>query len=276
MDKKISKARLWAACVFLSVAAGFAVTQARADTMPTLTPGTLKVGMQASYPPFEYYDGDKIEGADPELARAIAKRLGSSATFVDTPLPQLILGLNASRFDIIMSAMYVTPERASQATPIPYAQTGSAIMVTASSGLKPRTVQDLCGVHLGIVQGTAWVKQLHDASDHYCTPNGKPPIVVSEFGSTSYVLQAMLSNNVQAGMQIAATSKALAAKSNGRVIVTSTELINPQTIGIFVRKDNKPLHDAVVKALDDLKKSGEYDAFLQRYGLKPPPAADAS
>ncbi|PXW25698.1 ABC transporter substrate-binding protein [Paraburkholderia caballeronis] len=275
MDKKISKGRQWIVSALVA-AAGFAAAGASADPAPTLTPGTLKVGMQATYPPFEYYDGDKIEGADPELARAIAKQLGGSAAFVDTPLPQLILGLNASRFDIIMSAMYVTPERASQATPIPYAQTGSAIMVAASTGLKPRTMQDLCGMHLGIVQGTAWVGQLHDVSDHYCTPNGKPPIVVSEFGSTSYVLQAMLSNNVQAGMQVAATAKALADKSGGRVVVTSTDLINPQTIGIFVRKDNKPLHDAVVRALAELKKSGEYDTLLQRYGLKPPPAASAS
>lgn len=273
MDKKSSKGRQWLAAMLC--AAGFAAASVHAETAPTLTPGTLKVGMQATYPPFEYYDGDKIEGADPELARAIAKQLGSGTAFIDTPLPQLILGLNASRFDVIMSAMYVTPERAAQATPIPYAQTGSAIMVAASTGMKPRTMQDLCGMHLGIVQGTAWVGQLHDVSDHYCQPNGKPPIVVSEFGSTSYVLQAMLSNNVQAGMQVAATAKALADKSGGRVIVTSTDLINPQTIGIFVRKDNKPLHDALIKALDGLKKSGEYDSLLQRYGLKPPPAATA-
>ena len=117
MDKKISKGRQWIVSALVA-AAGFAAAGASADPAPTLTPGTLKVGMQATYPPFEYYDGDKIEGADPELARAIAKQLGGSAAFVDTPLPQLILGLNASRFDIIMSAMYVTPERASQATPI--------------------------------------------------------------------------------------------------------------------------------------------------------------
>ncbi|WP_231401548.1 MULTISPECIES: transporter substrate-binding domain-containing protein [Cupriavidus] len=279
MKSKQGKATFPAFLMAMATAAavfGLGAGSAWAQAAPTLAAGTLKVGMQATYPPFEYYEGDKIVGADAELARALAKQLGAEASFADTPLSQLILGLNASRYDIIMSAMYVTPERSAQAAAIPYAQTGSAIMVAAATGLKPRTMQDLCGMHLGIVQGTAWVGQLHAVSDSYCKPNGKAEIQISEFASTSHVFQALLSNNVQAGMQVAATAKALADKSAGRVVVTSTELINPQTIGIFVRKDNKALFEAVSRALASLKKSGEYPALLQRYGLALPPADKAS
>lgn len=245
-------------------------------TSATLEPGQLKVGMEITYPPFESYDGDKVVGSDPDLARAIAKQLGATASFVDTRFSGLILGLNASHYDVIISGMYVTPERVAQAQAIPYAQTGAAIMVRASGTLRPKTPEDLCGLHVGLEQGTTWVAQLQGLSKSYCKPNGKGEITVSEYPSAPEVLQALLSNNIQAQMEIAGAAHALAQKSGGRVIVASTTLIYPQTLGIYIRKDNKALYDLVKSALDKMKASGEYDAILKKYSLALPPAGKSS
>ncbi|MEX3958577.1 ABC transporter substrate-binding protein [Trinickia sp. EG282A] len=242
----------------------------------TLEPGQLKVGMEITYPPFESYEGDKVVGSDPDLARAIAKQLSTAPSFVDTRFSGLILGLNARHYDLVISGMYVTPERAAQAQAIPYAQTGAAIMVPASGSLRPKTPEDLCGLHVGLEQGTTWVAQLQALSKNYCKPNGKGEITVSEYPSAPEVLQALLSNNVQAQMEIAGAAHALAQKSGGRVIVASTALIYPQTLGIYIRKDNKALYDLVKNALDQLKTSGEYDAILKKYSLALPPAGQSS
>lgn len=236
------------------------------------TPGQLKVGMQASYPPFESYDGDKIVGSDPELMERLAKQIGMNVSFADTQFSGLILGLNAGRFDAVISAMYVTPERAAQTLVIPYAQTGSAIMATAAAGSQAKTPEDLCGLHVGIVQGTSWVPQLRAISQDYCPAHGKPVINISEFPSTADVMQAMLSNNVQVGIQTMAVAQNLSAKTQGRIVVTSTALLWPQTIGIFINKDNKALYDKLSTAFDAFRKSGEYDSYLTKYKLAPLPA----
>ncbi|WP_163004018.1 transporter substrate-binding domain-containing protein, partial [Pseudomonas viridiflava] len=95
---------------------GLALFAGAAHAAPTATPGTLKVGMEISYPPFESYDGDKVVGFDSDVSAALAKQLGGlKVEFVDTRFPNLILGLNANRFDTIISGIYITDERTKQA-----------------------------------------------------------------------------------------------------------------------------------------------------------------
>ena len=239
-------------------------------TALTQTPGQFKVGMEISYPPFESFQGDQVIGSDPELARLLAKRLGANASFVDTRFTGLILGLNAGHYDAVISGMYVTPERVAQARVIPYAQTGAAILVLASGELKPQVPEALCGLHVGVEQGASWAPTLHTVSQNYCKAHGKGEINVSEFPSAPEALQALLSHNIEAQMEIAGAAHALADKSSGRVVVTSTQLIYPQTLGIYVKKDNTTLFDALSKALDQLQSTGEYGVILKKYNLLPP------
>ncbi|NWA25329.1 ABC transporter substrate-binding protein [Pseudomonas gingeri] len=259
MHKNTTRLSLIAASLLCSSAA-FAVTA---------TPGQFKVGMEITYPPFESYDTDKnVVGSDPELSQALAKHLDVKAQFVDIKFPSLILGLNAGHYDAIISGMYITPERQTQAMTIPYAKTGAAIMVPSSSTLKPGTPEELCGLKIGLEQGTTWVAQFQKLSTDYCVPNGKGAITVNEYPSAPEVTQALLSNNIQAQVEIAGAAKLIAEKTKGRVVVSSEHLIYTQTLGIFVKKGNDALYQALLKAFAETKKSGEYTAILSKYSLE--------
>jgi len=249
------------------VAGAFCSSSALAGA--TLSPGQLKVGMEISYPPFESYVNGKPVGSDVEFAQALAKHMGASASFIDTHFTNLILGLNASHYDMVISGIYITPERTAQAPAIPYARTGASIMALASSGKQPKTERDLCGLRIGLEQGTAWVKQLASLSSSYCVPNGKGAITLREFPSAPEAMQALLSNSVQAQLEIAGAARAMSEKSSGRVVVTSTQLLYPQTLGIYYKKDNAALRKALDQAFAQMKKNGEYSAFLKKYNLAP-------
>jgi len=239
----------------------------------TISSGHMKVAMAATYPPFESVQDGKIVGSDPDFGNLLAKQLGMTVSFEDAKFSMLILGLSARRYDAIISGMYVTPERTAQAAAIPYAQTSSAILATAASGLKPKTPEDLCGMRVGIVSGTAYLPKLHELSARYCKTSGKGEIDIAEYPTTAEAIQAMLANNVQAGIQVANTAYALAAKSNGRILVSSTDLIYPQVIGIYVRKDNAALIQAITKGIQGLKQSGELDKWLKDNHLFMAPAS---
>lgn len=74
----------------------------------------LKVGLDANFPPFEYYQKgtDNFTGFDVELMRGVAANMGySGVEFVNTGLNDLINGLNAKRYDVIASGFSITPER---------------------------------------------------------------------------------------------------------------------------------------------------------------------
>ena len=42
----------------------------------TVKAGVLTMGTNAAFPPYEYYEGDKITGIDADIAQAIADKLG--------------------------------------------------------------------------------------------------------------------------------------------------------------------------------------------------------
>ncbi len=239
-----------------------------AQTPKTVSDGELKVGMEIAYPPFEYYEDEKVVGFDPEVSAELAERMGLKASFHDTRFPNLILGLNANRFDTIISGMYILPERLEQADAIPYAKTGAAIMVRADSAHKPATEKDLCGMTVGLQQGTSWVKKLNDLSAGYCAEQGKGAITVNEYPTSSETSQAMLSGHIQAHVEIASASQMMVDKARGRILISSPESIYPETLGIYVKKGNSQLLDSLKAALDEFKQSGEYSALLKQYGLE--------
>ena len=252
-----------AACAF----AGMLQTAQAAD-VKTITPGQLTVGMEVSYPPFEYYEGEEIKGFDPEVSAALAKRLGLTMQVHDTRFPNLILGMNAGRFDTIISGMYILPERLETADAIPYASTGAAIMVKSDAAVKPATVEELCGMPVGLQQGTSWIVHLNKLSAEYCKANGKEPIQINEYPTTSEASQALLAGHIKAHLEIDAASKLIVDKSRGRIEISSNSSIYTQQLGIYVKKGNKELLDHLEKALNEFKASGEYAELLKKYNLE--------
>lgn len=253
---------------FSLLAAGLLFAHASIAAQTAIT-GELKVGMEITYPPFESYDANKnVVGADPELSHALASAMGLKASFVDTKFPNLINGLNAGHYDVIISGMYITPERETQASAIPYANTGAAIMVPKGSDLTPQVPEDLCGQKIGLEQGTTWVTKFKQLSADYCVPNNKGAITVNEYPSAPEVTQALLSKNIQAQVEIAGAAHMIVERTNGRVVVTSQKLVYPQTLGIYVKKGNEATYQALVKALEASKQNGEYAAILKKYDLE--------
>ena len=71
-----------------------------------LASGVLRVGMDASYPPFETENADgTCAGYDVDLARALAARWGVRAEFVNVHLDGLYDALRAGKCDVIISAI---------------------------------------------------------------------------------------------------------------------------------------------------------------------------
>src|SRR5436190_10712573 len=76
---------------------------------------TIKFAMEATYPPFEYVDGSgQIKGFDVDIANAICAQLKTPCTFSNQPFDSLIPSLQLGKFDALISALGVTPEREKQ------------------------------------------------------------------------------------------------------------------------------------------------------------------
>ncbi len=91
----------------------------------------LRVGMEASYEPFEFKnDKGELDGVDVRLAEALAQHLGLPLKIEEYTFPGLIPALQGGQIDCIISAMTATDERRKSIDfSDPYVFTGIAMMV---------------------------------------------------------------------------------------------------------------------------------------------------
>lgn len=117
----------------------------------------------ATFKPFEYKSGDKYDGFDIELIQAVAKELGADKVeFVDTEFKGLIPGLQAKKFDLIVSAMYITDERKQT---IDFSDTyfpGGLTIMLKKDNDKIKGIEDLKGKKVAVQIGTKSVKFLEE------------------------------------------------------------------------------------------------------------------
>ncbi len=70
--------------------------------------GELRVGTDATYPPFETAEGGQFSGFDIDLATAIARELGVKVRFINASFDGIFPALQNGTFDVVMSSVYNT------------------------------------------------------------------------------------------------------------------------------------------------------------------------
>ena len=77
----------------------------------TIEEGKLIMATNAYFPPYEYYEGEGIVGIDPEIAQAVADKLGLELVIEDVEFDSIIAGVQAGKYDIGCAGMTVTEDR---------------------------------------------------------------------------------------------------------------------------------------------------------------------
>ncbi len=149
-----------------------------------LETGRLRVGMDASFPPFEFVAADgALTGFDVALGRELGRRLGVEVEFVaNLPYDGLYDALAVDRVDVVISALVVNPVRMGDfAYSASYFDAGQ-VLVAPSNGPDSGTgsvqgMADLGGRRLAVELGTRgdlearrWARRLLDLTlVHYQT-----------------------------------------------------------------------------------------------------------
>jgi ABC-type amino acid transport substrate-binding protein len=121
--------------------------------------GVLRVGMDASFPPFESIAADgTLVGFDVDLARELGRRLGVEVQFVaNLPYDGLYDALAVGRVDVVISALVVDPARmADFAYSASYFDAGQVLVVPDEPGAFSATCQvseRVQGSHPELVEG---------------------------------------------------------------------------------------------------------------------------
>lgn len=102
----------------------------------------IHMATNAQFPPYEYYDGDKIVGIDAEMAAAIADKLDMKLVIDDMEFDTIITAVQTGKADFGMAGMTVTEDRLKNINFSSSYATGIQSVIVPS-GSKITTVDDL-------------------------------------------------------------------------------------------------------------------------------------
>lgn len=222
----------------------------------------LRVGSDIAYPPFEYMDTDGATpiGVDVELAYAIGDKLGCEVEMVDTGWDGIFAGLTKGDYDIVMSAVTITPERLLDFDfSDPYIENWQSIVVLPDSTVKPADPSELAGLKVGYQEETT--------SDVYLTNYISESGIEVETFEYPTVMNAY--DDLAAGRLDAVicdstvTAKYIAdGKYEQCWIQTDGE---PERFGVCMPKGSTELQAAINDALAEIKEDGTLDAIFSTY-----------
>jgi polar amino acid transport system substrate-binding protein len=213
------------------------------------------VGTDATYPPFESKDAKtgKLIGFDIDLMSAVCAELGVACEFIIVPFDGIVSGLKNHKYDAIISAFTITPEREKMVDfSQPYYQAGQSIAVRLDEQ-KIKSIDDLVGKKVGVQLGTTGeilAKKIEGAE-------------IISYDNIGAAFIDMDNHKLDAVINDKPTSeRVIAVKGKARIV---GETLTSENYGIAVRKGEKRLLDAINRSLEKLQASGKLQKINEKW-----------
>ena len=214
---------------------------------------TLTMATNAYFPPYEYYENDKIVGIDAEVAAVIAEKLGMELVIEDMDFGSIIAAVQTGKCDMGMAGMTVTEERLESVNFSDVYAVGVQVVIV-NEGSEIATLDDLEGKKIGTQLGTTGDMY---SKDDYGEEN------VTSYGKGADAVIALKGGDVDAVIIDNEPAKAFVAENEGLKILETEYAVEDYAIAIA--KENTVLLSDLNKALEKLTADGTIDAIIASY-----------
>lgn len=243
-------------------------TTALAQQPSFVSDGSINVCTTAAFPPLSYkrLPGDLTPiGIDIEIAEALAKAWGASATYTVTDFSGLLPTLGSGRCGMIISGIYINDERRKTYDGVRYMKSATVLVTKAGNGEigKP---DDLSGKNVALEAGTYYKEERLDPLNKILATTGKPPVAIHNYPTQQAAYQQVMVGRVDATLTEEAEGAFRVADARDTLQIAYTWQ-SDFTYGIYMRRkdgDQAVVRDALRKLRDD----GFFTALAQKYGLK--------
>ncbi|MGO1659882.1 MAG: transporter substrate-binding domain-containing protein [Marinobacter sp.] len=218
----------------------------------------LRIAFDVPYAPFEYKDDNgELTGFEVELAEAMCEEMKANCEFVIQSWDGMIPGLLARKFDMVMSSMSITEERAKRVLfSEPYYNTPGGWFgpddfnadVTDKSAMKGKTV----GVQRGTTMDTYVTEELGDV------------VTVKRYTTADDMVLDLEGQRLDAAfVDYPVGEQTILSKDGFKEVGEAVKL--GEGMGVAMRKRDKDLAEEVNDALRTLKEDGTYDTIMKKY-----------
>lgn len=216
--------------------------------------GTLRMGTNATFPPYESVDeNNKVVGIDADIAQVVADKLNMELEIINMEFDALIPALGAGQIDFAMAGMTADPERAEQVDFSTSYATGIQVIIV-QEGSDITTVEDLKSKKVGVQTGTT--------GDQYCSDDlGEDH--VQRFESGIVATQALVNGQIDAVVIDNEPAKAYVEANEGLKILDTQYAVEDYAAAIA--KGNTEMYDKINGVLEELKVDGTIDKIIAEY-----------
>ncbi len=218
--------------------------------------GTLTVGTNAAFPPFEYIGDDgNPDGFDVALIKAIGEKMGMKVVIQDMEFDSLVSSIGG-KIDVAIAGMTVTEERkATVDFSDSYYEAVQSIIVPKGSTIA--TAEDLKNLKIGVQLGTTGefiADEIEGAS-------------VSAYNKAVDAVNDLNNGRVDCVIVDKNPAEVFGAQFSDKVDVIDGSAFDfePEYYAIALPKGNEDLAAKINNALNELKADGTYDALVKQY-----------
>ncbi len=230
---------------------------AAAPAYKLVAPGTLTVGSDTTFPPFESMKGTTAEGFDVDLMDAIGKELGLKVVIQTENFPTIFASLAGHKFDVVASASSIKPDRLKIVNASdPYFDSNQSIAVLKSSGIT--TISALYTKKIGVQDGTT--------GKDWATENLKSKgAKIIPFKDTTGAFSALQAGSVDAVVNDLPVTAEIIKEGPTRGFIMIAKVGTAEQYVMWVAKDNPQLLKDMNAALAKMKASGELQAIYDKW-----------
>jgi len=223
------------------------------EDLGTIEEGTLTVGTDTPFPPFEIGQPPDISGYDIEVVDAVAENLGLEVTYQDTTFDTIFRDTAQGQFDLAAAASTITPGREQTVDfSDPYYEAQQALVVPEGSDIA--SVDDLADTIVGAQDGTTGETFANDETE---------AAEVRGFPEGPDATAALTTGQVDAVIIDQPVALDAVEQQGGVEIVE--EIQTDELYGFAIAPDSDPLREAVNGALTELKDDGTIQELYDKY-----------
>jgi polar amino acid transport system substrate-binding protein len=212
-----------------------------------------------TFPPMESTTtGGKPVGFDIDMANALAQQMGGKATYVFSSFSGLLPALSAGRCDVVISGIFITPDRVKQFPAIAYMNSHRALVVAGGNPKHISSPNALKGKSVAVQAGTKYQQYLQGLQKKLGFTLRSYP------GDTDAIGQilvgrsdAVLTQDTEAAYQM--------SQHSGKVAIG---YLFPQTdkFGVYYKR-GAAIGGQIKTALAALKKNGTMASLAKKYNI---------
>jgi len=226
----------------------------------------LKIATDAAYPPFESIDTktSEIVGFDIDFMKAIADAAGFEVEFVSVDWEGILIGLDAEKYDAVISAVSITEERKKEYDySEPYYAISQALLLKTEDAEGITILDDLATKKIGAQNGTTGAIFIDN--------NKKVKLV--PYKDNALAIEALIRGDVAAVVCDHPVAFDYALKNNaykGKLTVVNSDLNKGdlEEYGIVVKKGNSEILELINKGLAEVKKGDKISELEKKWGIK--------